>query len=317
VTELTIRPGGADDAALVTGLMNAVEAAGDGGHEFGAGEIRTIMSGTGDLVQNSRLVLTAAGALAGAGIVSPPSPGTSRIRMDGGVHPDWRGRGIGRMLLTWQLRRSTEIHAARAPGAMWTVGAGACVADESADRLFRRFGLVPARYFTEMFAPTVGDRPVPLPDGIRVAEYTDSLRAAVYDSHMEAFAEHWGHEARRIEEWTARNLDAEEFRGDLSRVALDGDQIAAYLLAYDGAGNRLYIGTVGTRRPWRKRGLASALLADSLAAAAADGKATASLGVDTANPTGAVGVYERLGFTAQHSAFAVYNKVLAASLSSL
>jgi mycothiol synthase len=129
---------------------------------------------------------------------------------------------------------------------------------------------------------------------------------------MEAFAEHWGHEHAGIEEWSTRTVDSHAFRADLSRIAFDGDQIAAYLLAYDGAGDSLHVGAVGTRRRWRNRGLASALLADSLAAGAADGKATASLGVDAANPTGAVSVYERLGFTARHSAFTVYEKVLVA-----
>lgn len=58
----------------------------------------------------------------------------------------------------------------------------------------------------------------------------------------------------------------------------------------------MYIGQVGVRRPWRRRSVAAALLAEALAAAAAAGKATASLGVDADSPTGAVGVYERVGF---------------------
>ena len=46
--------------------------------------------------------------------------------------------------------------------------------------------------------------------------------------------------------------------------------------------------------------LASALISASLAAAVADGKSSASLGVDADSPTGAVGVYERLGFEVKH-----------------
>jgi hypothetical protein len=44
------------------------------------------------------------------------------------------------------------------------------------------------------------------------------------------------------------------------------------------------------------------------------GKTTASLGVDADSPTSAVAVYERLGFTAPHSPFAVYEKPLGASI---
>jgi mycothiol synthase len=311
VTGLMTRPYGDADAALVTGLMNAVEVAGDGGHGFSEGEIRIMMSGVRDRARDSRLVLTADGGLAAAGIVLPPVPGRSRVRADGGVHPQWRGRGIGRALLTWQFSRAAEMRAEQDPARVWTVGTGAGAADESAARLFRRFGLGPVRYFLEMSAPTAGDRLVRLPDGIRVAGFSGRQRTAVHAANMEAFAGHWGHEPRGIEEWAARTVDSDLFRGDLSRIALDEDQVAAYLLAYDGLDNGLFIGQVGTRRAWRRRGLATALIAGSLAAGAADGRTTASLGVDAANPTGAVGVYERLGFTAQHSPFAVYDKVVA------
>lgn len=307
-----IRPYRDDDAAVVTGLMNALEAAGGAGHAFTEDEVRSLMSGCRELARNSRLVFTPGGALAAAGIVEPPSPGGTRLRATGGVDPGWRARGIGRMLLSWQFRRAAEIHAAQAPGMGWTVDAGAGAADESAARLFRRFGLRPVRYFLEMHAPTAGDRQAQLPDGVRIAGFVSRMRIAVHAAHMEAFAGHWGFTPRSIGDWAARTVDAGVFRGDLSRVALAGDQLAAFLLAYDGAGDSLYLGQIGTRPRWRRQGLASALIAASLAAGAAAGKTTAALGVDAANPTGAVGVYERLGFTAERSPFALYEKALVA-----
>ncbi len=53
---------------------------------------------------------------------------------------------------------------------------------------------------------------------------------------------------------------------------------------------------VSVRRPWRQPGLARALVADALRGAAQLGFTSASLGVDAANPTGALGVYEAIGF---------------------
>jgi ribosomal protein S18 acetylase RimI-like enzyme len=49
------------------------------------------------------------------------------------------------------------------------------------------------------------------------------------------------------------------------------------------------------RRPWRRRGIASALLADSLSALRDRGLAEAALGVDAENPR-ALALYEGLGF---------------------
>ncbi|MER3393480.1 MAG: GNAT family N-acetyltransferase, partial [Microcella pacifica] len=58
-----------------------------------------------------------------------------------------------------------------------------------------------------------------------------------------------------------------------------------------------YIGLVGTVRPWRRRGLASALLGAVLEAYSLEGLERAVLDVDTESPTGALGVYTALGFT--------------------
>lgn len=57
-----------------------------------------------------------------------------------------------------------------------------------------------------------------------------------------------------------------------------------------------WIGQIGVRRGWRKRGLATALLCESMRAFRAAGFEWAVLGVDAESLTGAVGVYERVGF---------------------
>ena len=55
---------------------------------------------------------------------------------------------------------------------------------------------------------------------------------------------------------------------------------------------------VGTLREHRGRGLAGALLAEVMRASRAAGLERCVLDVDTENPTGALGVYTRLGFAA-------------------
>jgi ribosomal protein S18 acetylase RimI-like enzyme len=309
VDETRIRPYVESDADAIADLMNAVDAKHGAEAGWTGGELRSFFKAwVHDPATDSRLVVTPDGVLAAVGIVSPPPEGGERADMFGGVHPEYQGRGLGRELLSWQYGRVKQLHTDIAPDAAWHVEAGASVGDQAAIRLFERFGFGPVRYFFEMVAPLSGSRTeVMLPDGLTAVPYAPELAKPLYEAHMEAFSDHWGFQRRPSEKWIIGTVESEEFRPDLTRIAFDGDEIAAYVLAYDNVEGREYIGQVGTRRRWRKRGVASALISASLAAAVADGKTSASLGVDADSPTGAVGVYERLGFETKHK-FVAYRR---------
>jgi len=198
--------------------------------------------------------------------------------------------------MVWKLDRLRAIHSEMGAEVDWVVECGTTVEDERGKRLFESFGLEPVRYFFDMFAST-SDAPAPeYPPGMRAVPFTRDLTDELYDAHTEAFSDHWGFEPRELDRWVTNTIDSDAFRPDLSRLILNGKEIAAFVLSYDGAGDVLYIGQVGTRRAWRRRGLASALLADSMRAGADAGKPVAQLGVDADSPTGAVGLYERAGF---------------------
>ena len=175
--------------------------------------------------------------------------------------------------------------------------------DEKAGRFLARFGMKPVRYEFEMVADPSAARERPVPDGLTVVPYTPELAERVWAAHQEAFADHWNFPFRPYDNWIGLTVDSEPFRADVSRIALDGDEVAAYVLAY-GHDDSLYVGQVGTRRPWRGRRLASVLLGDVLAAATEF--AEAALIVDADSPTGAVGVYERAGFTVRMR-FTIYH----------
>jgi ribosomal protein S18 acetylase RimI-like enzyme len=135
-------------------------------------------------------------------------------------------------------------------------------------------------------------------------EYDERLRLA----HNEIFADHWGTEPKTEDDWQTWFTGHRGFRPALSRVVLDADRIAAYALAYEypadteATGVReLWLGQVGTRRDYRGRGLASAVMAEVLRAGEEAGFERAGLNVDAASPTGAQRLYEQLGFRTVHT----------------
>jgi mycothiol synthase len=66
---------------------------------------------------------------------------------------------------------------------------------------------------------------------------------------------------------------------------------------------------VSVRRAWRGRGVASALIVASLYALRERGMTIASLGVDGENLTGALRLYEQLGFR-RHKTWITHRKPL-------
>ena len=122
--------------------------------------------------------------------------------------------------------------------------------------------------------------------------------------HNAAFADHWGSTPIAPEDWS-QVLHGHGTRLDLSTVALDAETGAVVAHCLNGAypedddltGRReAWIDSVCTVRDWRRRGLASAMIAWSMQALEAAGFTHAMLGVDTDNPTGAARLYRSLGF---------------------
>jgi len=213
-------------------------------------------------------------------------------------------------MLAWQIRRAEQMHEEIAPDATWEAHRGIELDDHDAVRLFRRNGMTPVRYWFEMAADTATAPEIPPPDGLTIVAYRPEYESAVHEAHMAAFRDHWGYQYRERAAWAELTVRQNTFRPELSRVVLDGDEVAGYLLATsDPDPSRVHIGLIGVLRPWRRRGLASAMLANVLHAASLAGHTTAALGVDADSLTGAVGVYERVGFRTDHRAV-TYSRAL-------
>jgi len=246
------------------------------------------------------------GSLAASIVVMERLHGTGarRVFLWGVTHPAHRGRGIGSAILGWGVARGEEILAARPGDLPGLVEAFKEVRLADAVALHEAAGFRPARWYFDMRR----DLREPLPamphlGGLELRPYEAAWGELVRLAHNEAFADHWGSEPQTPEVWNREFVGDPYFRGDLSLVAFDGEEIAGYAVNYvaeadwEATGVREgWIGQLGVRRPWRKRGLATALLVRSMAAFAAAGLEAATLGVDAENPTGALGIYERVGF---------------------
>ncbi len=236
------------------------------------------------------------------------NPGSCLVHGAGGVDPVWRRRGVGRAVFAWQAWRAGErLHeTGRATGTLRNY-----VEERNGSHL----GLLTAsgseivRYFTEMTRPL--DQPItdlPFPGELDLVSFDDDAGRDIAElvrlAHNDAFRDHWGSEPRDRESWQF-TISHPEFRSDWSLALLDPDsnEVVAYQLAsYDPESERLlghsegYTDLLGVRRSWRGRGLAASLLTEAMKRYRAAGMANAGLGVDTENPSGALGLYERMGY---------------------
>jgi ribosomal protein S18 acetylase RimI-like enzyme len=174
----------------------------------------------------------------------------------------------------------------------------------SLERLVLRAGLAPGRVYLDMERPLTGLPEQPAPAGVELVPFAWSRDDEVRRAHNAAFVGHHGSSERDRASWEVMFTGRTAFRPDLSTLVLDDGAVVAYCLAYvyesdtRATGRRsAYLGQIGALPGYRGRGLASAATAATLRAAAERGCDLASLQVDSENGTGAVGLYQRLGFT--------------------
>jgi ribosomal protein S18 acetylase RimI-like enzyme len=157
-----------------------------------------------------------------------------------------------------------------------------------------------------MVRPNLDDlAPAPLPDGLEIREVRPEHLPAIWAAHVEAMRDHWG--AVEPDDATYQQFLTDPMTSDSSlwRVAWDGDEVAGQVRSFINPEENARRGTrrghtefISVRRPWRRRGLARALIAASFPLLRARGMTEATLGVDTENPSGAFRVYESCGFVA-------------------
>lgn len=234
----------------------------------------------------------------------------------GYVLPEWQGRGIGRALIRHAeqvLRTLSAQHLAQAPKYFQSYTQSIQV---GLANLLEQEGYQPERYFYEMVRSNLDDLPAfELPQGIETRPAHPKDYHKIWDTLVESFKEHWG-EIEHTEADYLLWLKRPQFRPDLWQVAWDGERPVAVVLNEHDANNdtqynrrRGFTEDIGTLKEYRGRGIAQALIVRGLQQFKDMGLTEAELAVDAENATGALRLYEKLGYRPTKT-FVAYRKPL-------
>jgi len=240
----------------------------------------------------------------------------AKIFAFGRVHPEYCDQGIGTHLLRLAEARAHWHLAEAQPELRITLNGWVSSVNLAAQQLLEHEGFKRVRGSWHMQieldeAPSVPE----WPDGITVRTFIPGQdNRAVFEAVDEAFHDHWGHIPMEYEKWEHWEIRRESFDPSLWFLALDGDEIAGVSLCYNESATGLgWVGTLGVRRPWRRKGLGIALLRHSFGELYRRGLPKVKLGVDSQNLTGATRLYERAGMHIVRQ-FYTYEKELRAGI---
>jgi GNAT superfamily N-acetyltransferase len=217
--------------------------------------------------------------------------------------PEWRRQGIGRAMLRYNQSRLCQVAADHEVVTGRYFESFASDTEIAHEHLLKSEGFEPVRHFYRMLRPDLENIPhAPMPDGLEVRPVKPEHLQLICDAANEAFRDHWG--SNDDYQLTVAELqDSPYYDPSLWKVAWAGDEVAGMVLSYINTKeneeyNRLrgWTEDISVRRPYRRQGLASSLIAQSLHLLKELGMQEAALGVDTQNLSGALRVYERMGF---------------------
>jgi mycothiol synthase len=270
-----------------------------------------------DPADNIRLVFAPNGQMAGYIEVWTTSKPLVHPWMWGRVDPAYQGMGVGTWLLHWAEERALRELPNVPAELRFAPRVGTMREADHARKLFESLGYEKIRSSYHMLIEM--DAPVPdpvFPEGITLRTYeTEADAEALYTAVEDSFKDHFGFVPENPEEglkrfkhfWLGEGTDT-----SLLFMAMDGDQVAGINLcrphSFDDP-EMGWVGTLGVRREYRKRGLGLALLRHSFNEFYRRGKRKVGLGVDAQNLTGALRLYEGAGMHV-HQSFDQYEKEL-------
>jgi mycothiol synthase len=295
-----------DDLESIHKLYTVYWEAMTGVVKFTLEDFRNIFSTPGfDMESSLRVVESPQGQIIGGMLIIDLASPPVHPRAYGCVSPDYEKQGIGTLLVNWAEERSRQAIERVPDGARVSMYLHSSSTHNSTRSLFEKLDLDPIRYSWFMMTDLEEKPPEPeWPEGIQLITFKELPDLeAVYTAIDEAFQDHWGHvdsedEEERLERFRHSIENDETFDPELFFLAMDEEEIAGAALCsprFGGDPETGIVETLGVRRPWRRRGIALALLHQSFGEFYRRGHKHVGLGVDTQNLSGATRLYEKAG----------------------
>ncbi|MFW5713356.1 MAG: GNAT family N-acetyltransferase [Brevefilum sp.] len=216
--------------------------------------------------------------------------------------PEWREQGIEEAMINWCQSRLKEVareHPQDSKRFFQTYSNGFKI---HFNTVLETLGYIPARYFIEMSRSLENIPEAELPEGIDVRRVREEDQHAVWKASVDAFRDHWGFSEPTEEDYDSYK-GSKYFQPELWQVAWDGNEIVSSVMNYIEKDynekynkQRGWTENISTRKAWRRRGIAKALIVRSMHMHKAKGMTEVGLGVDTNNPNGALKLYQSLGY---------------------
>ncbi|MEL6225089.1 MAG: GNAT family N-acetyltransferase [Cyanobacteria bacterium J06627_8] len=224
------------------------------------------------------------------------------------IHPKARSQALMNDVLTWGEQRVRQVGRDRQCSVRLRTGSRAT--------LHYRITALEAYGFRQDRCFHTLQRSLEIPVSSPALADGFTIRASLGEADAEpwvemfnqSFIDHWNYHP-----WTLKEhlhwLKDPDYCADLDLVAIapDGTMAAFCYCAIEAAYNKKknchegWVDLVGTRRGFRRRGLARAMLLEGLTRLKAVGMNTAKIGVDSQNPNRAYDLYESVGFQLLHS----------------
>ncbi len=220
------------------------------------------------------------------------------------VDPDFENRGLEPYLLDWAEKRSRQALDRVNPELRVAMRASSNHVIESSRNALLTAGLKLFRHSFRMRIEMDELPPKPVwPEKISLRPYDPEKEAyAIYEVDDEVFQDHFGYVKELPEEGYKKFMHSmtgdDSYDPSLWFLAVDGEEIAGiclcrkYGLENEDTG---HISDLGVKRPWRRQGIALALLQHSFGEFYQRGKKIVDLEVDASSLTGATDLYRKAG----------------------